>query len=146
MLKLEFESNAWSVQRRGPRSFLFVRRPHHFVSPPAHPRSLSWIMSSRAKRKRVHTQIRTDIPAQDAVVTCVKVTRGSSQKIRTKSTKVSIPVTEDPSSQHLPLETPEPPPSALDSDPSPPTKKARKGPSRSVAVRVILSPTLPNAC
>ena len=96
-------------------------------------------MVPKAKRKRGHVQLRTEVhPQQDAVVTRVEVTRSKNQRILTKSTKVSIPIVEDASSQHPPLQTPEP--SALaaeDDDSGPAAKKARKGPSRSVAVSLV---------
>ena len=93
-------------------------------------------MSPKAKRKRVHVQIRTDVPQEDAVVTRVEVTRGHSHQILTKSTKVSIPVAPTAASHHLFPQAPDPDTllPTLDDDPAPSAKKARKGPSRSVAV------------
>jgi len=95
-------------------------------------------MAPRINRKRTHAQIRTDIPEEDAVVTHVEVTRDVNHKILAKSTKVSIPVASAIPSQHIPLQDPETLPSALDDDPAPTAKKARKGPSRSVAVYSFL--------
>lgn len=93
-------------------------------------------MSPKTKRKRVHAQIRVDVPQEDAVVTRVEVTRGHNHQILTKSTKVSIPVAATAASHHQFPEAPDldtlPP--TLDDDPAPSAKKARKGPSRSVAV------------
>ena len=100
-------------------------------------------MPPKGKRKRGHGEFRINIPSKrDAVVTRVEVTRNNNQRILTKSTKVSIPVTTDPSSLHPSPETLESSPPVLD-DTSPNTKKARKGPSRSVAVRHFPSPFSP---
>ena len=96
-------------------------------------------MSHKAKRKRAHVQIRLDVPQEDAAVTRVEVTRGVNQQILMKSTKVSIPIAEEVASQHQPFEAPEISPPAPDDDPAPTAKKARKGPSRSVAVRRLIS-------
>lgn len=102
-------------------------------------------MPSTRKRKRGHVQLRTSIPVQDdSVVTRVKVIRIDRQ-IRTTSTKVSIPVVTAPSPQlSSPIldDTPysnNPDPNSNDPDPA--AKKRRKGPSRSVAVRI--SPCFP---
>ena len=93
------------------------------------------VSAASRKRKRVHIQIRTGIPIhKDAVVTCMEVTRSTKQRILAKSRKVSVPVTETPSSQDPSSPTSEPQPSAADS--GPPIGKPRKGPSRSVAVRL----------
>ena len=104
-------------------------------------------MPGPRKRKRAYVQCHTDIPVeQDDVVTRVEFTRICKQRIRTTLTKVSIPV---PPKQHSPSQTPEPLPcipeeSTLDNPPDTIRKKTRKGPSRSVAVR-ISSPSHPRA-
>ena len=92
-------------------------------------------MPPKSKRKRVHAQIRTDVPQEDAIVTRVEVTRGLHHQILTKSTKVSIPTAPTVPSQHQSPETQDTLPFTVDDDPAPTPKKARKGPSRSVAVR-----------
>jgi hypothetical protein len=92
-------------------------------------------MPPRGKRKRVHTQIHTNIPLDgDVVVTHVEVTRDTKQRILAQSTRVSIPITDLPPSQDASPQASDP---LLSSDEptGPATKKARKGPSRSVAVR-----------
>jgi hypothetical protein len=98
------------------------------------------MVASTRKRKRSHIQLRTSVPAKHDIVTRVEVVRNSNQRIRTTSTKVSIPVTHVPSLHHTPPHTSEP----LPDDASDPTaKKPRKGPSRSVAVRApTCSPSL----
>ena len=101
-------------------------------------------MASKAKRKHVHTEFRINIPVETAsIVTRVEVTRNDRKRILTKSTDVSIPIASGPSSQFPSpsLETPDPEPCAPH-DASPVTKKARKGPSRSVSVCPF--PFLPN--
>ena len=85
------------------------------------------------KRKRTRVQIRTGILLhKDAMVTRLEVTRKTKQRILAKSSRVSVPVTETSFPQPPPSQTPEP--QSLILDPNPPTKKPRKGPSRSVAV------------
>ena len=97
-------------------------------------------MSLKIKRKRPHTQIRVDVPQQDEVVTRVEVTRGINLQILTKSKKVSVPVAENVPTQHQSFQGLETPPYVPDDDPAPApaAKKARKGPSRSVAVRLFI--------
>lgn len=96
------------------------------------------------RRKRAHAQIRIDIPRQDAIVTRVEVTRGVNQQILTKSTKVSVPVVDAPA-EHDASQVPETSLPSPDDGPAPAAKKARKGPSRSVAV-CYLFPSPPDAC
>ena len=93
------------------------------------------------KRKRIHAQIRTNVPVlhRDSVVTRVEVSRSTKKKIRTKSRKVTIPVDVPASLQPTSSQTLERPPSDIDIDCNPSTQKTRKGPSRSVSVRTLLS-------
>ena len=111
-------------------------------------------MPPKTKRKRTHVQLRTEAhPQQDAIVTCLEVTRTNNQQILTKLTKVSVPVIKD-ASQLPPLQTPDlsapalqgddSAPALQDDDSAPAAKKARKGPSRSVAVSLILLYSLPD--
>ena len=90
-------------------------------------------------RKRAHAQIRVDIPQEDAIVTHVEVTRGLNQQILTKSTKVSVPVA-NASTEHDHFQAPETSPPSPEDEPAPAVKKARKGPSRSVAVCYLFLP------
>ena len=91
-------------------------------------------MAPKSKRKRAHTEIRVDIPQEDDIVTRTEVARGNNQQILTKLTKVSIPVVETATSQDQASQAPETEPSAPDDGQAPAAKKARKGPSHSVAV------------
>src|ERR1700679_2112957 len=93
-------------------------------------------MPAVRKRKRSHFQSNTDIPAvQDDVVTRVEVTRSTSRRIHTTTTKVSIPVTDAPSSS-----TPEAPFPACELTfnnlciPTPKQARTRKAPSNSITV------------
>ena len=91
-----------------------------------------------AKRKRIHTQFRSNIPLhKDSVITCVEVTQNPKQWILAKSRKVSVPVTEPTSSKAS-----EPQLSTQFDDPEPSPKKVRKAASRSVTVRTIYSCSL----
>lgn len=92
-------------------------------------------MAPRGKRKRAQPQIRTNIPLdQNAVVTRVEVTRDPKQRILTKSRRVSVPVTDPPPSQDTSLQASDPLLFTTGDPLDPARKKARKGPSRSVAV------------
>ena len=104
-------------------------------------------MAPKTKRKRVHTQIRTNVPVlhRDSVVTRVEVSRSTRKKILTKSQKVTIPVDVSASLQSPSLQTPEFPLSDIDNDPDPSAGKTRKGPSRSVSVCVTISVDDPTA-
>ena len=97
--------------------------------------SLLMKMSSTRKRKCPYFKSQTNIPAeQDEVVTRIEVTRSAGQRIRTTAIKVSIPITEVPSQQHLPPPTSELESSTFNVSPQPAQKKTRKGPSRSIVV------------
>ena len=102
-------------------------------------------MSSKTKRKRTQVQLRTEAhPQQDAVVTCLEVTRANNQQILTKLTKVSVPVIKD-ASQPPPPQMPDlSAPTPQDDDSAPVSKKARKGPSHSVAVSLPPFCSLPD--
>ena len=100
-------------------------------------------MSSTRKRKRPFFQSNT-VPEQDEVITRVEVVRSAGRRIRTSSTKVSVPVSDVPSLEHGHSQTPELPSSIygpnLDNPPDPVTKKPRKGLTRSITVRALPFP------
>ena len=97
-------------------------------------------MSSTKKRKRAQVEIRSNIPLQrDAVVTRVEVARKTKQGVHTKSSQISVPITDPPPSEDTPSETPGSILPTSDDDPSSHTKKGRKATSRSVAVRLTLT-------
>ena len=91
------------------------------------------------KRKRTHTQIRSNIPLhKDSVVTRVEVTQVTKQQILAKLRKVSVPVpvAEPASLKGPPPQTSEPDLSIPANTPKPPINKTcNKGPSCSVTVR-----------
>lgn len=87
-------------------------------------------VGSRNTKHRVYAEIRKNIPFnKDEVVTRTQVARKVRKRVLTKSTKVVVPI--------APSAPPSPPdPLSLNhDDPQTPGKQARKGPSRSVAVR-----------
>lgn len=91
--------------------------------------------AGRGKRKRVQAQLRTNIPLDgDSLVTRVEVTRDTKQRILAQSRTVSVPVTDLPPVQGMSSEALDSLVSTIEDPPDPVTKKARKGPSRSVAV------------
>ena len=119
-------------------------RRSSLLSPP------SLTMASTRKRKRPYFQSNTSIPAaRDEVVTRVEITRNQNRRIRTTSTKISIPVAHVPSQQHSPLQTPEPLPSTCEPTLGNPSgtvpKKTRKVPTRSITV-CTSPPTLSFRC
>ena len=98
-------------------------------------------MVTTKKRKRNQVEIRSNIPLQsDAVVTRVEVARKTKKGVRIKSSQVSVPVANPPPSEDAPSDIPD---SILPTpdDPLSRTKKGRKGPSHSVAVRSDLNPS-----
>jgi len=104
-------------------------------------------MGPRGKRKRVHTQIRTNIPLDgNTVVTRVEITRNAKQQILAQSTRVSIPIVDPPPSQDASPHAQDPLLPTTSDPQCPAAKKARKGPSRSVAVCPSPSLTLPTLC
>ena len=96
-------------------------------------------MSSARKRKRPFFQSGV-VPEEDEVVTRVEVVRSSSRRIRTVSTKVSIPIPDIPSLQHGPSQKPEllssNYESTLDNPSDPVSKETRKRLTHSISVRV----------
>ena len=100
---------------------------------------LSQTMVSSKKRKRTHVEIRSNIPLRgDAVVTRVEVSRKTKQRVRVKSSQVSVPITNPAPSEDTPSETPDPI-LPTPNDPSSRAKKGRKGISHSVAVCLKLN-------
>jgi hypothetical protein len=106
--------------------------------------SISRAMAPSTKRKRGHTQIRTNFPQK--VVTRVEVTHRSNQRVLAKSKKFSVPVSNSPRPQNASSQTLDPLPGPLDDIPDFPAKKAQRGPSHSVSVCFHPPPFLHLVC
>ena len=102
---------------------------------------LLWTMVPSKKCKHTHIKIQSNIPLQsDDIVMCVKVAQKTKQGVCIKTSQVSVPVTNPPPSEDIPLEASDPIP-PIPNDPLSHKKKGWKGTSCSVTVCFNLNPS-----